>query len=129
MTILDKAKIGSPVKINLNLSKDRLTKETIEAINDSKNCVISDFKITDGKGIGVVIKLANGKEQWFFENEIDIFDEYGNIIIKENTNDDNKNILFNLLDNLSYKPKTKMRDLINPINFIIWLMVSIKDIL
>ena len=54
MTILDKVKIGNMVKVNLDLSKDRLTKETIEAINISSECTISDFKITDGMGIGAV---------------------------------------------------------------------------
>ena len=36
---------------------------------------IVDFRITDGKGIGVVLQLFNGKEQWFFEDEIDLLDE------------------------------------------------------
>ena len=35
MSILDKVKIGNSVQVNLELSKDRLTKETIEAINIS----------------------------------------------------------------------------------------------
>ena len=83
MTILDKAQIGNSVQVNLELSKDRLTKEIIDAINVSSKATISDFKITDGKGIGVVLKLSNGKEQWFFENEIDILDKNGNIIEKE----------------------------------------------
>ena len=33
MSILDKVKIGNSVLVNLELSKDRLTKETIDAIN------------------------------------------------------------------------------------------------
>ena len=79
MSILDKVEIGSSVQINLGLSKDRLNKETIDAINISSLGKISDFRITDGKGIGVVLELSNGKEQWFFEDEIDIIDENGNV--------------------------------------------------
>ena len=66
MSILDKAQIGNSVKVNLELSKDRLDKEIIDAINISPVCKISDFRITDGKGIGVILELSNGKEQWFF---------------------------------------------------------------
>ena len=69
MSILDKTKIGDSVEINLELSKDRLTKEVIDAINVSSVAKINDFRITDGKGIGVVLQLSNGKEQWFFEDE------------------------------------------------------------
>ncbi len=82
MTILEKVQIGNSVQVNLELSRDRLAKETIDAINISSECTISDFKITDGKGIGVVLKLSNGKEEWFFENEIEILDKNGNIIEK-----------------------------------------------
>ena len=88
MSILDKVKIGNSVRVNLELSKDRLTKETIDAINVSALGKISDFRITDGKGIGVVLKLSNGKEQWFFEDEINILDENGNIIKKINNEKD-----------------------------------------
>ena len=70
MSILDKAQIGNSVQVNLELSKDRLNKEIIDAINISSVAKISDFKITDGKGIGVILELSNGKEQWFFEDEI-----------------------------------------------------------
>ncbi|MDC3147728.1 DUF2862 domain-containing protein, partial [Prochlorococcus sp. AH-716-I09] len=80
MSILDKAEIGNFVQVNLELSKDRLTKEIVDAINISSVAKISDFRITDGKGIGVVLQLSNGKEQWFFEDEIDILDENGNVI-------------------------------------------------
>ena len=130
MTILDKVKIGNTVKVNLDHSKDRLTKETIEAINNSSKCTISDFKITDGKGIGVIVNLSNGKNEWFFENEIQILDDEGNIIEEENKikNKDN-NFIYNAVNNINYAPKYKSNELLNPINFITWLIFSLKDIL
>ena len=128
MSILDKAKIGSSVQVNLELSKDRLTKETIEAITVSSLGKISDFRITDGKGIGVVLELSNGKEQWFFEDEIDLLDENGNVIKKNNDKKKNSNFIFDFLRGLNYENKNKVSELLNPINFFIWLVVSFKDI-
>jgi len=128
MSILDKVNIGNSVQVNLELSKDRLTKETIDAINVSSLGKICDFRITDGKGIGVVLRLSNGKEQWFFEDEIDLIDEYGNVIKKNNYKKDNSNFIYDFLRGLNYENKNKVSDLLNPINFLIWLVVSFKDI-
>ena len=128
MSILDKVKIGNSVQINLELSKDRLTKETIDAINVSSLGKISDFRITDGKGIGVVLQLSNGKEQWFFEDEIDLLDENGKVIKKNKDKKENSNFIFDFLRRLNYENKNKVSELLNPINFFIWLVVSFKDI-
>ena len=128
MSILDKTKIGSSVKVNLELSKDRLTKEIIDAINISSVGKIIDFRITDGKGIGVVLQLSNGKEQWFFEEEIDLLDENGNIIKKNNDPKNNDNLIFDILKGLEYENTKKISELLNPINFFLWLIVSFKDI-
>ena len=128
MSILDKAKIGNSVKVNLDLSKDRLTKEIIEALNYSSIGRIIDFRITDGKGIGVVLKLSNGKEQWFFEDEVDLLDKDGNVIKKFNDAKEKNNLLLNSLRGLNYKNRNKVGELLNPINFLIWLIVSLKDI-
>jgi len=128
MSILDKVKIGNTVKINLKLSKDRLTKETIDAINVSSLGKISDFRITDGKGIGVVLQLSNGQEQWFFENEIDLLDENGKVIKKNYDKQENSNFIFDFLRGLNYENKNNVSELLNPINFFIWLVVSFKDI-
>jgi len=128
MSILDKVKIGSSVQVNLELSKDRLTKETIDAINVSSLGKISDFIITDGKGIGVVLKLSNGKEQWFFEDEIDLLDENGNVIKKNNYKKENSNFIFDFLRGLNYENKNNVSELLNPINFFVWVVVSFKDI-
>tara|TARA_A100001035_G_scaffold230193_1_gene192074 strand:- start:22 stop:411 length:390 start_codon:yes stop_codon:yes gene_type:complete len=127
MLILDKVKIGDLVQVNLELSKDRLTKEIIEAINVSSVGKISDFRITDGKSIGVVLQLSNGKEQWFFEDEIDLIDENGDLIRKIYDKKENNNIIINFLNSLKYENKSKISELLNPINFFIWLLISFKD--
>ena len=127
MSILDKAKIGNFVQINLELSKDRLPKDIIDAINISSVGKINNFRITDGKGIGVVLQLSNGKEQWFFEDEINLIDENGNVI-KDIDNTKNNNFIFDILEGLNYKNKNNVMELLNPFNFIIWLLVSLKDI-
>ena len=128
MSILDKSKIGDSVQINLELSKDRLTKDVVDAINVSSVAKINDFRITDGKGIGVILKLSNGKEQWFFEDEIDLLDENGNVIKKNIDKKVNSNFIFDFLREFNYENKNKVSELLNPINFFIWLVVSFKDI-
>ena len=128
MSILDKAKIGDSVQVNLELSKDRLSKEIIDAINVSSTGKISNFKITDGKGIGVVLQLSNGKDQWFFEDEIDLLDGDGNLIRKINETKVGNNLVNDFVKNLNYEQKNNVKELLNPINFFIWLIVSFSDI-
>ena len=128
MSILDKAKIGNSVQVNLELSKDRLNRDIVDAINVSSVAKISDFRITDGKGIGVILQLSNGKEQWFFEDEIDLLDENGDVIKKINNIKENNGFIFDISKRLNYKNSSKVKDLLNPINFFLWLVVSFKDI-
>ena len=128
MSILDKAKIGNYVQVNLELSKDRLAKEIIDTIRISSVGKISEFRITDGKGIGVVLQLSNGKEQWFFEDEIDLLDDNGDVIKKTNVKKEKNSFIFDILKELNYENKNKVNELLNPINFFVWLVVSFKDI-
>ena len=127
MEFLDLVKVGSFVNINVNLSKDRLSSKTLNAIKDSSSFKIKDFRLTDGKGVGVIVEFSNGEEEWFFENEIEILDENGKIIPRENALE-KKIFISNLLKDLNYKPRTSVKELINPINFFSWLIYSLKDI-
>ena len=127
MEFLDLVRIGSPVNINVNLSKDRLSSKTLNAIKESSTFKVKDFRLTDGKGVGVIVEFSNGEEEWFFENEIEILDENGKIIPRLDEKENNI-FLSNLLKNIKYKPKTKFKELINPINFFSWLIYSLKDI-
>ena len=84
--------------------------------------------MTDGKGVGVVVQLANGENEWFFENEIQVLDENGKIINRTEKTEKDNSFLTDLIKNLKYKPKQEPKDLINPLNFASWLIFSFKDI-
>ena len=128
MEFLDLVKIGSKVKVNVDLSKDRLSTKTIEAINQNSTYLVEEFRLTDGKGVGVVVKLSNGEKEWFFENEIQLLDENGKIIKRTEKFEKDNSFLTDLIKNLKYEPKQKPKDLINPLNFASWLIFSFKDI-
>ena len=128
MEFLDLVKIGSTVKINVNLSKDRLTSKTLSAVNENSSCIVKDFRLTDGKGIGVIVELSNGEKEWFFENEIEILDSNGNIITREQKEENLFLFLKSFIENIEYIPKKNIIDLINPINFAKWVIYSFKDI-
>jgi len=63
-------RIGSQIKINLDRVRDRIPSELIKQISEDPRGTVMDYKMTDGTGIGVVIKLKDGNENWFFEEEI-----------------------------------------------------------
>ena len=142
MKIYERVQIGSSVQIKIDLAKKRLGEESIKAIEISSICQIIDFKITDGQGIGVILKLSNGKEEWFFEEEIDLFNEKGEIV--ENIEiEEEIDLLFEIFNFIKvvswtllaliipteYKLKSSMRSLLNPLNFLSWLLNAFKDIL
>ena len=127
MEFLDLVKIGTKVKVNIDLSKDRLNSKTIDAIKQNSTCLVKDFRLTDGKGVGVVVQLSNGENEWFFENEIEILDEDGKVIQREEI--PIKDYIFkNFINNLKYKPKNNIKELINPLNFFSWLIYSLRDV-
>ena len=127
MEFLDLVRIGSVVKVNIDSSNDRLNPKTLEAIKQSPKCIVNDFRITDGKGIGLVLELPNGEKEWFFEDEIEIIDEEGNVIKREKVEETN---ILNLdfLNDFKYSHKNNPKQLLNPINFFSWLIFSFKDI-
>ena len=64
-------KIGSKIKININKVKDRLPAKLIDQISANPRAVTTGYKMTDGRSIGVTVKLQDGNENWFFPEEIE----------------------------------------------------------
>ena len=63
-------RIGARVKIDLEKVQDRISGNLIEKISTDPRATVMDYKMTDGGGVGIVVKLADGTRNWFFENEI-----------------------------------------------------------
>ena len=64
-------KIGSKIKININKVKDRLPAKLIDQISSNPKAVITGYKMTDGRSIGITAKFQNGEQNWFFPEEIE----------------------------------------------------------
>ena len=64
-------KIGSKIKINIDKVKDRLPLKLIEQISSDPKATITGYKMTDGRSIGLIVKLQSGEENWFFPEEVE----------------------------------------------------------
>ena len=57
---LSLTRIGSRVKIDLDKVKDRISGNLIQKFSSDPRATVMDYKMTDGGGVGVVLKLADG---------------------------------------------------------------------
>ena len=64
------SRIGSRIRIDLDKVRDRISRSLIDKISSDPRATVMDYKMTDGGGVGVVVKLADGTKNWFFEDEV-----------------------------------------------------------
>jgi hypothetical protein len=60
--------IGS--KVRVTRVRDRIPAELVATLKANPNGTVRDFRVTDGKGIGVIVELDGGGTSWFFDDEI-----------------------------------------------------------
>ena len=63
--------VGSKIKINIDKVKDRIPKKLMDQITSNPKAVITGYKMTDGRSIGLIVKFQSGEENWFFPEEIE----------------------------------------------------------
>ena len=63
-------RIGSKIKINIERVRDRIPSDLIQQLSEDPRGTVMDYKMTDGRGIGLVLKLKDGSQNWFFEDEV-----------------------------------------------------------
>ena len=64
-------KIGSKIKINIDKVKDRISQKLMDQISSNPKAIITGYKMTDGRSIGLIVKFQSGEENWFFPEEIE----------------------------------------------------------
>lgn len=67
---LSSMEIGQQVKV-FRL-RDRVSKDIVSKLG--KIGTITDFKMTDGSGVGAVVQFEGKTSTWFFEDELKIVD-------------------------------------------------------
>ncbi len=61
-------RIGS--KVRISRVRDRIPGKLVEQLKKSDVGKVLNYKMTDGKGIGVIVELSDGTVSWFFDDEI-----------------------------------------------------------
>lgn len=135
-------KIGGKVNIDLEKVSDRIPEKLLEKLNTNTSGIIFDYKITDGGGIGFIVELVDGSMSWFFKEELKNYSspskddiersqqtKGGTSIVRSklSTYSSQKNFL--VKGKMSIESDYKVSYMLNPINFINWLIYSTKDVL
>ncbi len=61
---------GQNLRVEINELKDRLPQNILEIIRKDPAVELVGYKMVDGNQFGLVVKLANGEINWFFEREL-----------------------------------------------------------
>ena len=131
---------GSKVTVDLDMVLDRMPTSLLKVLSADPGGTVVDYKMTDGRGIGLVLKMSDGSINWFFSEELETFEGQSlPLLLKDQSY--KKGGSGSLLVGASVKVKTPIQvyegsilvangimDLINPVNFFKWLIYSLKDI-
>ena len=123
--------IGSKIKVEKskieNLLPDKIMGEIPQIINGE----VIDYKMTDGMGIGYVLKTENNIKIWIFNTELneETKREYS-IKSKEKSHNQKKSDLIFGRYKVEYKinGNNDIKTLANPLNLTKWLIFTLKDI-
>ncbi len=129
--------IGSEVEVDLSLVRDRIPENLLKLLSDNPVGIVIDYKMTDGSGTGVVLRLGDGSFNWFFYEELKVsFGVKSPGVLKE-TNLQENNIYADQIELIKINnkkikkfdsTKLKGKNIFNPILFIRWLLYSLKDV-
>jgi hypothetical protein len=67
---MSQAAISIGSKVRITRVRDRIPADLVASLKADPTGTVTDYRVTDGKGIGVVVELSGGGSTWFFDDEI-----------------------------------------------------------
>ena len=134
------SQIGSILKVDISrLELSRFNEKNLTFLKEEPLGKVVDYKMTDGRGIGFVLELKDGSRTWFFDYELEKPFEGESVIYNGTIITDQEKIFSLNIDrqnnnkkNNSLSPprldEKNFSQLLNPLNFISWLLFSLKDV-
>ncbi len=61
---------GQVLRVEIDEVKDRLPQSILDVIRKDPIVELVGYKMVDGNQFGLVVKVANGEINWFFEKEL-----------------------------------------------------------
>ena len=123
--------IGAKIKVDKSKIENLLPNKLLDNLPQIINGEIIDYKMTDGMGIGYVLKTERNLKIWVFNTELneqtrkEYKIEYTNKYHNKKYNDlilGKYKVAYELNGNRNIKT------LANPINLINWILFTLKDI-
>jgi hypothetical protein len=67
---MSQAAISIGSKVRITRVRDRIPADLVASLKADPTGTVTDYRVTDGKGIGVVVELSGGGTIWLFDDEI-----------------------------------------------------------
>tara|TARA_Y100001968_G_C19205238_1_gene641968 strand:+ start:92 stop:490 length:399 start_codon:yes stop_codon:yes gene_type:complete len=131
MNVIPLIPVGASIKVDKSKIKNVLPNKILEDLPKLIAGKVVGYKMTDGMGIGYVLKTENNLKIWIFNNELNdqTRKEYN---IEDSKN--SENFITQVIESQLHKVKydlngnRKLKKIANPINLISWLIFTLKDI-
>ena len=122
--------IGTKIKVDKSQIENILPSKLFEKLPKTIYGEIVDYKMTDGRGIGYVLKTEKNLKIWIFTTELNeqTRKEFKIETTIKNSNQNNSSLLlgkYKLYYDLN--GNRNIKSITNPINLINWLLFTIKD--
>jgi len=123
--------IGTKIKVDKSKIENLLQNKSMDDLPQIINGEIVDYKMTDGMGIGYVLKTENNQKIWIFNTELNeqTRKEYRLEETNKYYNSKNSDLILGKYK-VAYEinGNRNIKTIASPINLINWLIFTMKDI-